>query len=211
MKRWIALCLLACACGSSSSNPTPDAGPTPGSGSFTGTVDGHSLTVRDAVFGNPNSGLVAIIASDQTNLCTLLGGTTFPGGTVTVLGVAVLNTTLPPTNIVAGTYDWFDLQGGVAPGAGLWWDGAFALPTDCNGGGEAFVPTGGTINVTQLGTTSGTHLKATYINLTFERSDGGTLAGGTTLNGSVDAVYCANATVNPSCGKLLLARPPSVE
>ncbi|HLO10193.1 MAG TPA: hypothetical protein VK303_05890, partial [Desulfobacteria bacterium] len=129
MKRWMALCLLACACGSSSSNNNPpDSGPGAGSGSFTGALNGHSLTVRDAVFGNPASGLVAIIASDQTNLCTLLGGTTFPGGTVTVLGVAVLNATLPPTNIVAGTYGWFDLQGGVAPGPGLWWDGAFALP-----------------------------------------------------------------------------------
>lgn len=212
MKRWMVLGLLVCACGGSSGNNNnpPDSGPGAGSGSFTGTVNGHSLTVRDAVFGNPASGLVAIIASDQTNLCTLLGGTTFPGGTVTVLGVAVVNANVPPSGIVAGTYNWFDLQGG-GYGPGLWWDGAFALPTNCSGGGEAYVPNGGTINITQLGTTTGTHLKATYTNLTFERSDGGTLDGGTTLNGSVEAVYCANAVVNPSCGRLLLARPPSAE
>ncbi len=219
MRHWMVLGLLACACGSSDNNNngtpdsgppagtdggTPDSGPPPGTGSFSGTVNGHSLTVKDAVFGNPNSSIMAIIASDQANLCTLLGGTTFPGGTVTVLGVAVVNLTIPPANVVAGNYDWFSLTSGV-PSAGLWWDGAFALPTDCNGGGEAHVPTGGTITITQMGTTTGTHLKATYSNLTF---DGGT---GGTLNGTVDAVYCANASINPSCGKLLLARPPSTE
>ena len=212
MKRWMVLGLLACACGSSDNGGgTPDSGSPAGSGSFTGTVNGHSLTVRDAVFGNPNSGFVAVIASDRTDLCTLLGGTTFPGGTVTVLGVAVANLTLPPTNIVAGTYGWYPLNGGPAPqNPGLYWDGAFALPTDCNGGGEAFVPTGGSINITQLGTTAGTHLKATYTNLTFGLPDGGTVDGGP-LNGNVEAVYCPNAVANPSCGKLLLARPPSVE
>jgi hypothetical protein len=201
--------LLACACGSSNdgNGGPPDSGPGAGTGSFTGTVNGHSLTVHDAVFGNPNSGFVAIIASDQTNLCTLLGGTTFPGGTVTVLGVAVANLMVPPTNIVTGAYQWFPLQGGGQPGSpGLYFDGAFALPTDCNGGGEAFVPTGGTVTITQVGTTSGTHLKATYANVSFRPTDGGTNVG--TLNGSVDAVYCANAVANPSCGRLLLARPP---
>ena len=212
MKRWMLLGLLACACGGSNggNGGTPDSGPGAGSGSFTGTVNGHSLTVRDAVFGNPNSGFVAIIASDQTNLCTLLGGTTFPGGTVTVLGVAVANLDVPATNIVAGTYQWFPLQGNGQPNPGLYFDGAFALPTDCVGGGEAFVPSGGTVTITQLGTTTGTHLKATYANVSFGPSDGGTADLGT-LNGCVDAVYCANATASPSCGRLLLARPPTVE
>ena len=213
MKRWMLLGLLACACGGSNggNGGTPDSGPGAGSGSFTGTVNGHALTVNDAVFGNPNSGFVAIIASDQSNLCTLLGGTTFPGGTVTVLGVAVANLDVPATNIVAGTYQWFALQGhGQPPSPGLYFDGAFALPTDCVGGGEAFVPSGGTVTITQLGTTTGTHLKATYANVSFGPSDGGTADLGT-LNGSVDAVYCANATASPSCGRLLLARPPTVE
>ena len=211
MKRWMLLCLLACACGGSNggNGGPPDSGSGSGSGSFTGSVNGHALTVHDAVFGNPNSGFVAIIASDQSNLCTLLGGTTFPGGTVTVLGVAVANLTVPPTNIVLGTYDWFPLQGQGTPAPGLYWDGAFALPTDCTGGGEAFVPNGGTVAITQLGTTTGTHLKATYTNLTFEQRDGGTATG--TLSGTIDAVYCPNAVANPSCGRLLLARPPSVE
>ena len=206
MKRSMLLGLLACACGGSNgSGGTPDSGPPPGTGSFTGTVNGHSLTVNDAVFGiDPNAKFVTLIASDRTNLCTLLGGTTFPGGTVTVLGVAMVNYVSPPipSDAVAGDYDWFALQGGTAPGAGKWFDGAFALPTDCNGGGEVHFPTGGTITITQMGTTGGTHLKATYTNLTF---DGGT------LNGNVDAVYCASAKVNPSCGKPLLYRPPASE
>src|SRR5262245_53081999 len=132
MKRWMLLGLLACACGSSNdgNGGTPDSGSPHGSGSFTGTVNGHSLTVNDAVFSNPNSGFVAIIASDQPNLCTLLGGTTFPGGTVTVLGVAVANLTVPPANVVAGAYQWYPLQGGNPAGPGLYFDGAFALPTD---------------------------------------------------------------------------------
>jgi len=205
MKRWIGLCLLACACGGSNGgNGTPDSGTPHGSGSFTGTVNGHSLTVKDAVFGDPGSALVAVVAADQSNLCALLGGTTFPGGTVTVLGVALVNARIPASAVVAGTYDWFNLQGNAAPGAGLWWDGAFALPTDCNGNGEAHLPNGGTVTVTQMGTTTGTTLKATYSNLTFDGGVGG-------LSGSVEATYCPAATIAPSCGRLLLARPPGSE
>ena len=211
MKRWMVLGLLACACGSSNdgNGGTPDSGTPHGSGSFTGTVNGHALTVNDAVFGNPNSGFVAIIASDQTNLCALLGGTTFPGGTVTVLGVAVANLNAGAGNVVTGAYQWYPLQGSVQPGPGLYFDGAFALPTDCTGGGEEFVPTGGTVTITQLGTTTGTHLKATYSNVSFRPKAGGVDAG--TLNGTIDAVYCANAVANPSCGRGLLYRPAASE
>jgi len=209
MKRWMALCLLGCACGSDGNGGNggpPDSGAPHGSGTFTGTVNGHSLTVKDAVFGDPGSALVALIAADQSNLCALLGGTTFPGGTVTVLGVALVNARTPPSAgpVVAGTYDWFDLQGNTAPGASLWWDGAFALPTDCNGNGESWLPNGGTITVTQMGTTTGTTLKATYSTLTFDGGVGG-------LSGSVEATYCPAATIAPSCGRLLLARPPASE
>jgi hypothetical protein len=210
MKRWMLLGLLACACGSSNDGGgTPDSGTPHGTGSFTGTVNGHSLIVNDAVFGiDPYAKIVTLVASDRSNLCTLLGNTTFPGGTVTVLGVAILNYSNPPlpSDAVAGTYDWFPLSAGGVPTAGMWFDGAFALPTDCNGGGEAHLPTGGTVTVTQMGAAdAGSHLKATYTNVTF---DGGT---GGMLNGNVDAIYCAAATVNPSCGKLLLARPPAAE
>ena len=204
MKRWMLLGLLACACGSSDGGGTPDSGTPAGTGSFTGSVNGHSLTVNDAVFGiDPNAKFVTLIASDRTNVCALLGGTTFPGGTVTVLGIAMVNYVNPPfpSDAVPGDYDWYSLTSPTPPGAGRWFDGEFALPTDCEGGGESHSPTGGTVTITQMGTTSGTHLKATYHDITF---DGGT------LNGSVDAVYCVNAKVNPNCGSLL-ARPPSLE
>jgi hypothetical protein len=204
MKRWIVLCLFACACGSeSSNNGTPDSGTPHGSGTFTGTVNGHALTVNDAVFGiDPGSKLVTLVASDQSNLCTLLGGTTFPGGTVTVLGTALLNYSSPPlpSDVVVGDYTWFGLTTGI-PTAGKWWDGVFALPTSCTSA-VAYPATSGTIAVTQVGTTTGTHLKATYTNLTF---DGGT------LSGNVEAIYCAAATTNPSCGAAVLARPPQTE
>jgi hypothetical protein len=206
MKRWIGLCLLACACGGSNGgNGGPDSGTPHGSGSFTGTVNGHSLTVKDAVFGDPSSSLDAIIVSDQENLCTLLAGTTFPGGTVTVLGIAIVNTNTSPAGpVVAGTYDWANLQGGGSLPTGLIWDGAFALPTDCNGGGQAWSPNAGTVTVTQMGNTTGKTLKATYTNLTFDGATGG-------LSGTIEATFCAAATVAPSCGRQLVARPPSVE
>ena len=204
MKRWMLLCLLVCACGGSNNGGGggPDSGPPHGSGSFTGSVNGHALTVKDAVFGDPSSSLIAIIAADQNNLCTLLGGDTFPGGTVTVLGVAIVNARVPASPVVEGTYNWIDLQGGTL-GPALWWDGAFALPTDCSGGGERWSPNGGTVTVTQMGNTTGKTLKATYSNLTF---DGGTGS----LSGTVEATFCAAATVAPHCGRLV-ARPPSVE
>ena len=203
MKRWMLLGLLACACGGGNNGGSPDSG-THGSGSFTGSVNGHSLTVRDAVFGDPSSSLIAIIASDQNNLCALLEGNTFPGGTVTVLGVAIINARVPPSPVVEGTYNWIDLQGGGTLGPALWWDGAFALPTNCNGGGEAWAPNGGTVTVSQMGNTTGKTLKATYTNLTF---DGGT----GTLNGTVEATFCPGASIAPNCGKLLLARPPAAQ
>jgi hypothetical protein len=196
MKRWLVLGLLACACGSSSGSN--DAG-TSGTGSFTGTVNGHSLTVKDAVFGiDPYSKIVTLIASDLTNVCALLGGTTFPGGTVTVLGTAIFKEDPSGAfaDVTADSYAWTAFHTAVNPGPGKWWDGAFALPTDCIGGGEGHYPTGGTITITQMGTTSGTHLKASYSNLTF---DAGTAD--TPLNGSVEAVYCANATIYPNCGR----------
>jgi hypothetical protein len=169
-------------------------------------VNGHSLTVKDAVFGDPGSALVALIAADQSNLCALLGGNLLPGrdgdGARGRAGQCPDAPSAGP--VVAGTYDWFDLQGNTAPGASLWWDGAFALPTDCNGNGESWLPNGGTITVTQMGNTTGTTSKATYSTLTFDGGVGG-------LSGSVEATYCPAATIAPSCGRLLLARPPASE
>ena len=57
--------------------------------------------------------------------------------------------------------------------------------------------TAGTLNVTQVGNSGGTHLKVTLSNVSF---------GTDTLNGNLEASYCA-AAVNPVCGGSLLARP----
>jgi hypothetical protein len=205
MKRWMALGLLACACGSESSNPTPDAGTPTGSGNVTGSVNGATLTVRDAVFGiTPGSQNVNVVAGDRTGLCTLLTGTTIPGPT-TVFGFGLLNLSTPttPAPVVVGDYAYFSLfHLTTLPGAGKWWDGAFAVATNCSPTGS--FATGGTVSVTQVGTTT-TNLKVTLNGLTFP--DGGT------LGGNIEAVYCsALQTQNPPCGGIsLLARPPGNE
>jgi len=209
LKRWMALGLLACGCGSSSSNPTPDAGPTLGSGTLTGTT-GQTLKVKDAVFGiMPFVDGVNVVVGDRTDLCSLLGlpkDSPIPGLT-TVFGFGLLSVTsnsyLP---VATGSTPYFPLhliaQGGAQPTPGQWWDGAFAVATDCSPTGT--YATGGTVNVTQVGSAT-THLKVTLDGITFP--DGGTLAG------SVEAVYCAALqSQKPSCGGAsLLARNPATE
>lgn len=204
MKRWMALCLLACACGSSSSNPPPDAGPTPGSGTITGTVNGQALTVKDAVFGiSPGTNTVNVVVGDRTGLCALLTGTKIPGPT-TVFGFGLLNltTATTPGPVVAGDYAYFSLFNLTSvPGAGKWWDGAFAVATSCTPTGT--FATGGTMTLTQVGSTT-TNVKVTLSNVTFSTG---------TLNGSVEAVYCdVLKSQSPPCGAIsLLAPPPSTE
>ena len=204
LKRWMALGLLACACGGSSSNP--DAGTPTGSGSLTGTV-GQTLTVRDAVFGiMPGTNGVNVVVGDRAGLCSLLTGTSIPGPT-TVFGFGLLNvgaaTFLP---VATGNSAYFPLhligKGGGSPTTGQWWDGAYAVATNCSPTGT--YATAGTINVTQVGSTT-TNVKVTLTGITFP--DGGTLAG------NVEAVYCdALKTQSPSCGGIsLLAGMPAVE
>ena len=206
LKRWMALGLLACACGSSTSNPTPDAGRS-GSGTLDGGVNGNPLAVKDAVFGiTPGSLNVNVVAGNQPGLCNLLTGSSVPTP-VTVFGFGLLNLATPtaPVAVDVGVYsyvDLFHLPPLTSPGAGRWWDGAFAVATNCTPTGT--FATGGTINVTQVGS-GNTDLKVTLNNITFP--DGGT------LSGSVTAVYCsALQSQNPPCGGIsLLARMPVTE
>ncbi len=206
LKRWMALGLLACACGSSTSTPTPDAGRA-GSGTIDGGVNGNPLAVKDAVFGiTPGSLNVNVVAGNQPGLCNLLTGSTVPTP-VTVFGFGLLNlaTATAPVAVDVGVYnyvDLFHLPPLTSPGAGRWWDGAFAVATNCTPTGT--FATGGTINVTQVGSGT-TDLKVTLNNITFP--DGGT------LSGSVTAVYCsALQTQTPPCGGIsLLARMPVTE
>jgi hypothetical protein len=203
MKRWMVLGLLACACGSSDSG-SPDAGTPAGSGTITGTVKGHALTVKDAVFGiDPGTKFVTVAIADRTGICELLGGSTLPAGTITVLGFAFFNWTgVGGTDPVLGDYAWLDLVHLTGnPAAGRWWSGAFVLPTSCTSG-DSTQSTGGTATVTQVGTTGGTHLKVTLTNFAF---------GSDTLNGSVEAIYCTNATIHPNCGVGVRAVPPELQ
>lgn len=198
MKRWMMVGLLACACGSSSGNNNNNNNNGPGS--ITGSVAGHPLNVKDAVFAIGSSNEVTVAVTDQANTCSLLSGTTLPS-TTTVLFFTLANY-VPPITInphTTGDYAWFNFNGGSPPGsAGRYWFGGFeTVDTTCNGNVIAF-SSAGTVSVTQVGNSSGTHLKADLHALQF---------GSDTLNGNVDASYCA-ALDTTSCGNLI-ARPPT--
>lgn len=193
MTRWIVLALIVCACGSSS-----DGGGNP-AGSITGMVGGHPLDVKDAVFGiDATTKLVWVFAGDRTGVCALLGGTTLPG-TTTGLALLMVNVTGATStgDYTTGNYTWLDLANTSGlPAPGLYWAGSFAVATSCTMSSSSDA-TAGSLNVTQVGNSAGTHLKVTLSNVSF---------GTDTLNGSLEASYCA-AAVNPVCSGSLLARP----
>jgi hypothetical protein len=191
MKRGMGVGLLVCACGS-------DNGGGSGPGSISGTVGGQPLNVKDAVFVLENNAVVVLVV-DRENICSSLSGTTLPG-TTTALFLSIANF-VPPGTVnphVTGDYAFFDLGGGTFPGtAGRYWFGGFesvdasCMTTSTN------LATAGTVTVTQVGNSSGTNFKANLTNLQF---------GTGTLNGNIEAKYCA-ALSTTQCGSLL-ARPP---
>lgn len=191
MKRWLALGLIACACGSSNGG-SPDAGgnPNPG-GSLTGTVGGHPLDVKDAVFGiDPNTKLVWVYAADRTGVCALLSGTSLPGSTTALALVLVRVTDTAIVDYTTGDYAWIDLSTVTRlPAPGLYWAGSFAVATSCTSSTTSD-STAGTVTVTQLGNSTGTHLKLNLTNVKF---------GTDTLSGSLEASYCQTAAA-PTCG-----------
>jgi hypothetical protein len=188
MKRIVLMWVAACvACGSSDGGS--DAGTTGGSGTATGTVNGHSLNVKDAVFAADTSlGITTLALADRTDVCTLLKSSTPPTGATTalVLGLANLGPASIPVGLGTGTYNWNDLNS--LPPPGLYWAGSFGVGTGCTLTNTTDA-TGGTVTITQVGNTTGTHLKGSY-NGTF---------GSDTLSGTFDAVYC-DAVVNPGAG-----------
>jgi len=205
MKRWLVLGLLVCACGSDNkNNTTPDAGST-GSGTITGSVGGQPLTVKDAVFAVGNNTAIVMV-TDRANICPLLAGATLPGPTTALL-FSIANFVPPSTlnPLVTGDYAFFDLaaDGGTLPStAGQYWYGEFdGVDANCALTSN-HVADGGTVSITQVGNTSGTHLKANLTGIRF---------GTDALNGSFEAIYCP-ALGNSSCGAgALLARPPAAE
>ncbi len=192
MRRWILLGLVACACGSSNGGNNP-------AGSITGTVQGQALDVQDAVFGIEGNVVYAYIA-DRTGLCGLLGGTTLPG-TTKVLELRMANVTGANSigDHTVGSYAWLDAKSFQGSAAGLYWRGTFVVASTCTSYTYADA-TAGTLSVTQVGNSSGTHLKATLNSLKF---------GTDTLNGSFEATYCAAAIDSPSCGSTLRAPLPA--
>jgi hypothetical protein len=192
MKRWMVLGLLVCACGSD------NGGGSSGPGSITGTVGGQPLNVKDAVFVLENNEVLVLVV-DRENICSVLSGTTLPG-TTTAMFITMANFS-PPASVnphVTGDYAFFDLGGGTLPGtAGRYWFGGFeSVDASCMATTTTFA-TGGTVTVTQVGNNSGTNFKANLTNLNF---------GTGTLNGSIQATYCAALATTP-CGQLV-ARPP---
>jgi hypothetical protein len=198
MKRWLLLGLLVCACGSSNDSNNNDAGGSSASGSITGTVGGQPLAVKDAVFAIDNNAVLILVA-DRANVCSLIAGTTLPGSTTALL-ISLANF-VPPSTLnppITGNYAFFDLGGGSAPAtAGQYWYGEFDVVDTSCAAAASYRATGGTLTITQIGDTSGTHFKANLTSFQF---------GTDTLNGNIEASYCP-ALTSSSCGALI-ARPP---
>ena len=205
MKRWIVLGLIAAAACGSNDGGTPDGGGNPGNGnpggSITGTVGGHPLDVKDAVFAiDARTKLVWVFAADRPGICGLLGGSSLPG-TTTGLALLLVNVTGATStgDYTTGNYAWVDLATTTGlPPPGLYWAGSFAVATSCTMSSPSDA-TAGTVTVTQVGNSSGTHLKLDLTGVKF---------GTDTLGGSLEATYCAEA-VNPTCGGSQAARPPA--
>ena len=199
MRRVICLAVLACAaCGSSSGGGGPDGG---SGNSVSGTVEGHSIAAQDAVFtftsGYPNlpDGVAIVAIADRPNLCALLQSSSLPTGTLNVMGVALLNVGLGTINtLVTGPYTVIDLTHPPSV-PGQYASGFFASGT-CTTNTEYLTnTTSAAFNVTQVGTTSGTHMKGTFSSMTFVNASG-------SFSGTIDASYCAalNAPGNNCIG-----------
>lgn len=200
MKRIVLIVVAAClACGSSSNNP--DGGSTPANG-VSGSVDGHALNVQDAVFTIASGGslevpdgTVVLVLGDRANLCSIFGSTTPPTGDATILALALVNASLSGLQpLAAGPYGFIDLNNPPTTIGSYW--GGFLLTGPVCGVPTEYDPTAGsTLNLTQVGTASGTHLKANFSSLTFGTQ-------GSFTSGTIDATYCAalNNSVNPCLG-----------
>jgi hypothetical protein len=202
MKHWILITVAACAaCGGSDGNP--DGGSTPPNG-VSGSVDGGTLNVQDAIFTIASSsaldvpdGTVVVVLGDRANLCSFFESTTLPTGNITALALYLAKfsfTGLEP--LTTGSYAFFSLSN-PPTNVGSYWSGFFVNGPACDP--TEYDPTAGSaLSLTQVGTATGTHLKATFSSLTF--------AQGTLTNGTIDASYCA-ALNNPS--NACLTTPPA--
>ena len=181
MKRLIAALLLVvtAACGSDSG----------GGGNSLGSVGGNSLTVNEAIFAVDQDVLI-LLAGDRTGICDIYGGSSTPSGKYVLLATTFINTndgqnTAP---VVAGDYTVVSGPGSIST-AGKYNITSFNVANGCTVSSSTDA-TSGTFTIQQVGTnTSGSHTTGNLNNMKF---------GADTLNGAVNATYCAALLTNSS-------------
>ena len=162
------------------------------------------MNVQDAIFTIASSstfdipdGTVLVVLGDRANLCSFFESASLPTGNITALALYLAKfsfTGLEP--LTTGSYAFFSLTN-PPTNVGSYWSGFFINGPACDP--TEYDPTAGSaLSLTQVGTTTGTHLKATFSSMTFPQ--------GTLTNGSIDASYCA-ALNNPANG--CLNTPPT--
>jgi hypothetical protein len=156
------------ACGGSNSNP----------GSLTGSVGGHSLAVKEAVFIEIQS-QVLLVAGDQANLCGLLSGTVLPVGSGTLFQAVLAHyngSNFIP--LVPGEYALASAGGVSEPGR--YFLSEFATTNGCDTVNVVDVTNGSITVETYEGARPEAHVKA-KIALGF---------GNDSLQGDLNALYC---------------------
>ena len=165
-------------CGSSNNNG--------GNNGPVGSVGGNALTINDAIYAVDSQNFLFLVASDRSGLCSLYTSTTAPTGKSTVLIGGLVN--FDGQGIVApvvGTYNWFSTQS-IPTTAGKYVLSQFIVANGCTTTSQVDA-TGGTFTLNTLGTnTSGSHTTGSF-SLKF---------GADSLNGNVDATYCAALLAN---------------
>ena len=180
MKRFIAglLLVVTAACGSDS-----------GGGNSLGSVGGNSLTVNEAIFA-VDQDILILLAGDRTGICDIYGGSSTPSGRYVVLATTFINTNdgMNTAPGVAGDYTVVAGPGSISA-AGKYNITSFNVANGCTVSSSTDA-TSGTFTLQQVGTnSSGSHTSGNLNNMKF---------GADTLNGAVNATYCAALLTNSS-------------
>jgi hypothetical protein len=147
-------------------------------GSLSGTVAGHSITVKEAIFIEIQS-QVLLVAGDQANLCALFSGTVLPVGSGTLFEAILAHydgSNFIP--IVPGDY-------ALVSGGGVSEPGRYFL--------SEFATTNGCDTVDSVGATNGAITVETYEGARPEAHVKAKIAlgfGSDSLQGELNALYC---------------------